>query len=524
MSTWRVIRTIAPYGAIASLALIFLAFAINSFDEKLAPETLALLIAPSNPFGPEHNIYLALEGFDAPADKSALDVGQAKVALYNQQLDTMLKNPSMALADLAKADPQRLAFKGQIDFCHPRESSCWNSVQTHQAEIERLLTDNRDLYQRYLTLHQLQGYYETARPSYMAPLNFVPSEVRSLFLADVSLRMQTGNGSERHEARTDLQKDVELWRQVLIGDGRFESKMVAVASLEADYLLLADIFADPATELADASQDVVPFFGWNDWRIDNSVAAEFRTVSSVWIQTRNMYSGERESTFGAVPPWWQRLGRALGGHFFKCNATQNLSQQLMNQEIAVAQVHPSKFYEARDVYQRWVDDNVNLASVRVAYNPVGKVLIAIGAPASQFPAIDVNAQHNIATSYDDFLLRAYDGAALQRLVELSYEIRRQGIATSAIPRFLELHPEWATHPVDGRPFAWNLNTSEIAIGTLGRHRPGTRFTIRVWQPVRSGAEIPERQRREGLDQTKSRMDEFLCQKRSSKQNTPLSLD
>ena len=83
-------------------------------------------------------------------------------------------------------------------------------------------------------------------------------------------------------------------------------------------------------------------------------------------------------------------------------------------------------------------------SVRTIYDPIGKILVAIAAPA-----------------YENYIVRPYDAAALQRLVRLSFEIRRQRIAPSEIAGFMKLHPEWATHPADGRSFVWKPSSGGI---------------------------------------------------------------
>src|SRR5256885_12557297 len=63
-------------------------------------------------------------------------------------------------------------------------------------------------------------------------------------------------------------------------------------------------------------------------------------------------------------------------------------------------------------------------SVWLSYNPIGQILAAIPAQG--------------LTGYAP---RAWDGAALQRLVRLSYEIRRQGIEPAGIPAFLARRSE-----------------------------------------------------------------------------------
>jgi hypothetical protein len=80
---------------------------------------------------------------------------------------------------------------------------------------------------------------------------------------------------------------------------------------------------------------------------------------------------------------------------------------------------------------------------------------------------------------DTYPLRVYDVAAYQRLVYLVFQLKRQHIATTAVPAFLLAHPDWSTHPVDGKPFRWNAETGELAVNTLGEHLNGQRFSVRV---------------------------------------------
>jgi hypothetical protein len=100
----------------------------------------------------------------------------------------------------------------------------------------------------------------------------------------------------------------------------------------------------------------------------------------------------------------------------------------------------------------------------LSYNPLGKVLVAISEPV-----------------FEDYSLRAWDAAALQRLVRLSYEIRRQRIEPDAIPAFLKQHPEWSTHPADGRPFLWDPTKGELRIQPAAKQPPGRRFSVAVWR-------------------------------------------
>jgi len=109
--------------------LCVIALLVNAHDEPLAPEARALLSAPANPYGPADNIYVALQGFDAPPAESVIAAGEARIEQYNRRVDAALRDPSPAnLESLAPQDAHRLLFKGDVSFIQPLESSVWNEA------------------------------------------------------------------------------------------------------------------------------------------------------------------------------------------------------------------------------------------------------------------------------------------------------------------------------------------------------------------------------------------------------------
>jgi hypothetical protein len=213
-------------GLVAFFLLFVLAcFILNSFDARLSEQATALLAPPPNPYPPDENIYLAMAGLEGPGDRSIVDMGQERIQTYNRALDSMRLDPEQALALNKKWDAAKLAFTGTLPVGHSRTTSIWNDVKSHRQDIAALVASNRELYRRYLSLHRMQGYYETARASFLAPPIYAPQEPRTLFLADVASRIQAG-GIPQQDALNDIQYDLELWRRVLKGDGTLISKMV----------------------------------------------------------------------------------------------------------------------------------------------------------------------------------------------------------------------------------------------------------------------------------------------------------
>jgi len=464
---WRRFLVVAKrtVGVLVVLGLLFVG--INWFDEDLSPEAKAFLIAPPNPYKPEENLYLALLGFDAEEGASPITAGQAKIGLYEKEIAAVRKDPQHVLRifpDAPWKNKEKLEFQGKVDFCLPLTKSYLADVEIHKADIDRLLKANRELNRRYANLHGLKGYYETATPSIYLISPYTPSPVRQLYLVNIALRTQSSVRAQRNAAIADLLADIRTWRLELTGSGSLISKMLAVAYLQGDYALLADIIADSKLDLEDASPKIQSTLelSEDDWKIGKIVAFEYRISDFMWDELR-VTKGKRLLVDSASEEtWWERSFDRISSLFIKINATQNLQARLATQQQKMADADPAKFFVARDAYQLWLRDNLEFR-MHYIYNPFGKILIGI------------------ATSpYENYYLRAFDGAAFQRLARLGYEIRSRKIEDKAIPLFIQKHPEWASHPVDGRPFIWDEKKREIVVQTLGEQPKDRRFSIRVW--------------------------------------------
>ena len=290
--------------------------------------------------------------------------------------------------------------------------------------------------------------------------------MRKLFLAAIALHLRSVFAHERELALADLESDVRLWRAVLAAKGALLWKTLSVAYLQSDYLLLADLIADGHVALPWATADadsVVPVFDLQDWNIGSAFAAEFRMTAAALRHTEDASAGTRADgqARDGMPGWLNRTENHLAAHFYKLNATENLiARQTARQMLAAADPGRSPSRAGT-----WLLEDQSMWSLPFAYNPIGKVLAAVLAPG-----------------YDNYSLRAWDAAALQRLVRAGYEIRRARLGAAAVPAFLEGHPQWSAHPIGGRPFLWHAATGELRVQTLAQHPAGRRFSIHVLAP------------------------------------------
>ncbi len=314
-------------------------------------------------------------------------------------------------------------------------------------------------------LHELKGYHETATPSFYLMSPSVPFPVRPLYVADIALRVESGSRLQRKAAIADLGGDIRTWRRQLAGSGALISKMVAVAYLQGDYALLSDIVADGKLDLKDSSSEIrslLELSDKGDWKIGGSFPFEYRINASMWDQSRAAKDKPVWDSASDERGWWRRFYDQITSPFFKINATQNLDAKVKMQLQKLSDADPAEFFAARGAYRTWLRDNVEFG-VHYVDNPFGKIIMNVA-----------------SNSYENYYLRAYDAAAFQRLVRLGYEIRSQKIGDKAIPSFMRQHPQWASHPVDGKPFVWDENKREIAVQALGDQPKVRRFSIPVW--------------------------------------------
>jgi len=112
----------------------------------------------------------------------------------------------------------------------------------------------------------------------------------------------------------------------------------------------------------------------------------------------------------------------------------------------------------------WRDDNMIDRPWLSIFNPIGRLLVNIAAANSE-----------------PCLLRVYDVAAVQRLLVLAYQLRRNSIAAADVPGFKSTHPEWAAHPINNTPFKWCADSLQISMLTQSRDliNAKRRFVIRM---------------------------------------------
>lgn len=448
-------------GVLLVVGLLFLLVAaflvVNAFDESLSPEAAALRARRPNPYTAEDNLDIALLAFDRPQAASALAYAQARMSALQEDERELYNNP--------RSDSPRTELPGQLKYqeqgnrlCSFMTADCWTTLGSRTGDIQARLDANRELYRRYLALFGAKGYYEV-EPENIYNFLFFPGEVRHLFLADVALQVKTGTPAAQRQALALLQQDCAMLRRILVGDSELTRKLMSVRLLQVTYALLADIVADPNVDVAGLSTGIEAILNTvqeSDWRVGRAYAYEFRHGAHLMEMVHARPAQESFLEFWARmdddpdvhPPrahWWTPILVRVDRYAYQHNATLNLLAEKSLRYAQVADTEPGRLLSVQQAHRQWAAGITKLGW-RYFYNPLGKFEVAMSG------ILD-----------DDLVLGVYDVLAYERLVKLSYEIRKGGIKRDGIGQFIAAHPELAKHVVTGEPAAWNSAKRELSI-------------------------------------------------------------
>jgi hypothetical protein len=424
---------------------------LNLFDEPLDATASAMLVPPADPLPADQNLYVAMIGFDAPPGQSIFEAGEARIE----------RGRGAVHARGREALSGRLAFRDGNWRWAELTASIWSLVKTHRTELAAVAAANHELLERYRSLHDLQGYSEgIGRPGSFAPAALVLPQTHQLFLAEVANQIQTGAPSERRAALLDLQQDFSMWRRVLDGDGGLLARVLAATLyLHSDILFAGDMVTDPdfdLTGLQEGARSVLSPFDLRDWMIGDAYLWEMRRQAAAFAELSTASASAR----GADARWASEADVMLARLAFKRNATDNLEAERAERLRALANGDPATFADRRAAYRQWAYLNLRPVFWRRLYNPIGRELVSL-------------------SPEDDYPERVFDVAALQRLAFLAYEIRRQGVSRQEVAGFMRGHPQWATNPMDAKPFFWNAATGVLAVMAGGKVYGEGRFSFRL---------------------------------------------
>jgi hypothetical protein len=424
--------------------LVVLVLLINLHDPDLDPRAVALMRATPSPVPDADNAYFVLYGLGVAQGQDPHAHGIRFVAMNNVWMQSQdAGQPSdrrdvEAMANQNKAVPWRGATK---DLCGKQREDCFATYSRHRPQIEELVRDNKLRLARYRSLYRYKHFRETMLNRVGSWPPHLAGAEHETVLAQITLNALDGrvDGSLR-----ELVTDTAYWRRVLAGASTLVSKSVASSILSRNYALASEIIArypdrpNIGDHLVEMSRSLTS--EEKDWK--GVFASEFQWVVYMYASLRN-HDGERGLFNDERRPW----DRLLLKMFYSPNATINLQNGYSEKLQALA----DKPAHALADIARQVDNDfgeiTNAFRADMVYNPVGKILAAIGAQSPQRYARYIARTHNL------------DGSV--RLLRVQLDINRKKVAAKNIGLYLERSSVDLLDPYRSKPFRWDYSRREL---------------------------------------------------------------
>lgn len=396
---------------------------MNQFDQPLQPGAAKLLhSAPM--VAPEQNAYFALLGLDAPPTENVLAWGK-KISL--NQLPELPKQADKPVCDLDK-------------------SHCLKLARQTPHLLQQALQQNSLLQTRYVAARQMPVLQEAFDDD--AALNFSAAlRAQMLRHAQMALWLEAGAIAPLMQ---ELREDMVFQRRGLIGARGLITKMVFLAALQRDYVLLADLLRAHPAQLAPYSAQVQALL--------SSLTPTERDLLPV-VQREFQWQAKMMRSLGQQgggAEWLGNWSRHLPVRWlFLPNATVNKLYRLAQGEAQLAQAEPTQFAV---IHQQVTQRQAQLLqrSWRDVYNPLGTELVRIA-------IVDFHA----------YLRRPWELEAFIRLMQLQQALARQTVPDEQISHWLG--QQSVRDPFSGEAIAWDPARRELFIPLDRPGMPYLRF-------------------------------------------------
>ncbi|MDR3324197.1 MAG: hypothetical protein LBS89_08350 [Zoogloeaceae bacterium] len=216
---------------LASLVVLLVLVALGALfmrDEALHPDTEKMLHHQPPPVPAEANIFVARVGFDAPAGSDFVRVGEEIIQRVNQGQKIM-------------PDAERLEFSLPI-YAYPCAKevteNCLEEIHADADNILRLMEENGELAERYLTMQNMPVYVDinSRLPWSLSTNGMEVTKISRLFSAAAVLYIQDGKVAE---GLGMIGKDMEFHRRIFASpQAALTDKMIALANIRQHVILL----------------------------------------------------------------------------------------------------------------------------------------------------------------------------------------------------------------------------------------------------------------------------------------------
>jgi len=436
---WKILGKIVA-ALLALFILIVLVFiAINSIDRAPSPTALEFQQAWDNrkAVDDSENGYIYLAGFDAATDEEPEVVGKKRIQLSNDIVKGIASNDQdLFRAEYKIEDAFIKEVKTVFDQCATINKNCIEAVEKNKARIIEWSQAENVIGERYTQLISHSHWLELASLNNSVPFpnyGLVIKAQRFAFIREFAA-LKSGETASFTEL---LDKDLLFWRTVLENTDVLIGKMIAITAIKnnflwTNYFLLSLNQNNRATAVPNVVQK----------KFTNEELSIHRSFIGEWVFASNGYDGTKKMN---SDKFLEKLNYKF---LFKKQDTINglaaaLKKLIDEQNVSLAEFESIIAQKKAAIEQRDTQYNWFTYHIMNPYNPVGKILLAVAAPA-----------------YDGYSARVKD-----------LEVFRLGLLASIA--HMNNEPDARakyTSPYKTKPFVINQKQRSITVNGLGKDR------------------------------------------------------
>ena len=463
------LRIVLYSGAVLG-GLIALVLLINLYNPPLDADAAAALVPATTTVPDAENAYFVLYGVGVAEGQDPHAFGVRFVAANNEWVrSTDAGQPAerQNLDALEKLN-ETIPWQGETrELCGEQRVDCLSAYLRNRTQIDKLMRDNRVRLARYRSLYRYTRYRETMLIRFNS--NWLPnllSREHEVTLAEIALKSQDGN---LQQSLQELNADTAYWRRVLAGTNTLLTKTIAASFLSRNYALASEIAAryrDRPSLFTPLSEMLRPMTQEErSWKA--AFTGEYQFAANLFRTLKN-HTGE-SGFLASDNQYWDR---AFSLVLYKSNNTINLQYRWFAVSQGLIDSPANKLVEnahqLNEEYRKMADP----FRVDRAYNPVGKILFAIGAVPPE--------------TYARYIARGHNLDASMRLLRLQRDIYSKKVSAKDIETYLEKSPLDLLDPYRNTPYRWDASKRELWFEgvdpkskdttTLGDKRVG----VRLW--------------------------------------------
>lgn len=436
----KILKKILKWSAVTLIVLITAVFAINRFDEKLKPEAVEFGKLNTSQVKPEENVLYSWIAFQSPLGE---DIHKKGLEVF-EEIEKRIKDGQSVpyYIDLVGSKSERIEFIGDRSSlsCTSTQTNCLKHYMDNAEKIEVLLSSNKVLLERYLSLYKYPHFKNTFTPSITSPTPaFVPiNDGHSLFRANIAMMIKGGRAKD---ALMALSEDTRFWRGIIMDADTFIIKLVSIGQTNKNIRFLSEMLSIGGNldqSFIDAAYNMVKPLNKEEISLELPLKREFMDYKDflVRLDNNNIYM----ELYGrnSVSSIAKRIWGVIQMSFFKRNATINIFYKNYSEAVHFGNLSSREFPQRIKDIESKLTEAIDITYV---YNPIGKVLAV-----KLFPLI---------FEFYEFYEKIYNLDGIMRMVTLSILIKEKMVKDSEINSFIQTMGSTYIDPYTGGFFKYD---------------------------------------------------------------------